>query len=112
LIRGFSVRFDFKTNFAILRKLLDLLWELFDTKTQVKNEVSKTFGNNTRTRVARWFNFKPKVPIWVNFGGPWNGKCRHILLLFGIFTAIWYNLWPFSIVYGHLVYFSQFGMFG
>jgi hypothetical protein len=23
-----------------------------------------------RTRVARWFIFKPKVPIWVNFGGP------------------------------------------
>jgi hypothetical protein len=26
--------------------------------------------------------------------------------------AIWYNLWPFGIVYGHLLYFSQFGMFG
>jgi hypothetical protein len=22
------------------------------------------------TRVARWFLFKPKIPIWVNFGGP------------------------------------------
>jgi hypothetical protein len=20
--------------------------------------------------VARWFIFKPKIPIWVNFGGP------------------------------------------
>jgi hypothetical protein len=28
------------------------------------------------------------------------------------FTAIWYNLWPFGIVCGHLVYFSLFGMFG
>jgi hypothetical protein len=27
------------------------------------------------------------------------------------FTAIWYNLWPFGIVCGHLVYFSSFGMF-
>jgi hypothetical protein len=26
--------------------------------------------------------------------------------------AIWYNLWPFSIVCGHLVYLSHFGMFG
>jgi hypothetical protein len=26
-------------------------------------------------RVARWFVFKPKNPILVNFGGPWNGKC-------------------------------------
>jgi hypothetical protein len=25
------------------------------------------------------------------------------------FTAIWYILWPFGIVCGHLVYFSRFG---
>jgi hypothetical protein len=29
-----------------------------------------------------------------------------------IFSIIWYNLWPFGIVYGHLVNFSRFGMFG
>jgi hypothetical protein len=23
-----------------------------------------------RNRVARWFVFKPKIPIWENFGGP------------------------------------------
>jgi hypothetical protein len=28
------------------------------------------------------------------------------------FTAIWYNLWLFGIVGGHLVYFFQLGMFG
>jgi hypothetical protein len=28
------------------------------------------------------------------------------------FSTIWYNLWPFGIVCGHLVYFSLFGMFG
>jgi hypothetical protein len=27
-------------------------------------------------------------------------------------TAIWYKLWPSGIVYGHLVYFSHFGIFG
>jgi hypothetical protein len=26
--------------------------------------------------------------------------------------AIWYNLWPFGIVCGHWLYFSQFGKFG
>jgi hypothetical protein len=26
------------------------------------------------------------------------------------FTAIWYILWPFGIIYGNLVYFSRFGM--
>jgi hypothetical protein len=43
-------------------------------------------------RVATWFVFRPKIPIWVNFGGPWIGKCWDILCSFGIF-------------YGHLVYF-------
>jgi hypothetical protein len=28
------------------------------------------------------------------------------------FTAIWYTLWPFGVVCGHLVHFSRFGMFG
>jgi hypothetical protein len=26
-------------------------------------------------RVARWFIFKPKIPIWVYFVGPWDVKC-------------------------------------
>jgi hypothetical protein len=30
-------------------------------------------------RVARWYIFKPKIPIRVNFGGPWNGKGWYIL---------------------------------
>jgi hypothetical protein len=30
-------------------------------------------------RVARWFVFKPKIPNLVNFGGPFNAKCRYIL---------------------------------
>jgi hypothetical protein len=28
------------------------------------------------------------------------------------FMASWYNFWPFGTVCGHLLYFSQFGMFG
>jgi hypothetical protein len=28
------------------------------------------------------------------------------------FTAVWFNLWPFGIFCGHLVYFPRFGMFG
>jgi hypothetical protein len=28
------------------------------------------------------------------------------------YITIWYNLWPFGIVCGHLLYFSQFGTFG
>jgi hypothetical protein len=45
-----------------------------------------------RVRVARWFVFKPKIPIWVNFGGSCYGKS-------------WYILWPLETLFGHLVYF-------
>jgi hypothetical protein len=31
---------------------------------------------------------------------------------FEYFAAIWYNLQPFGIVCGHLIYFFRFGMFG
>jgi hypothetical protein len=47
---------------------------------------------NAVTWVARWFVFKPKIPIWVNYGGPYSGKCRSIL-------------WSFGIFYSHLGYF-------
>jgi hypothetical protein len=32
----------------------------------IKGETTGELGN----RVARWFVFNPKIPIWVNFGGP------------------------------------------
>jgi hypothetical protein len=37
-----------------------------------------------------------KSNFWVNYGEPWNEKG-------------WYNLWPFAIYYGHLVYFMAIG---
>jgi hypothetical protein len=43
-------------------------------------------------RVARCI-FKPKILIWVNYGGPLNGKGCYILR-------------PLGIYYGHLVYFN------
>jgi hypothetical protein len=64
------------------------------------------------TRVARWFVFKPKIPILVKFGGPWNRKCSYIYDHLKYFTAIWYNLLPLGILCWHLVYFFRFGMFG
>jgi hypothetical protein len=47
------------------------------------------------TRVARWHIFKPKIPIWAKFGGPWN-RCFYVVISY---------VWPFQIYYGHLVYF-------
>jgi hypothetical protein len=43
-------------------------------------------------RVARWYKFKPKISIWVNFWRIWNERC-------------WYISWSFGIFYGHLLYF-------
>jgi hypothetical protein len=50
-------------------------------------------------RVARWFVFKPKIAILVNFGWSCYRKSCYIL------KTIWSILRPLEIFYGHLVYF-------
>jgi hypothetical protein len=69
-------------------------------------------------RVARWYIFKPKIPIWVNFEGlgmekvgVFSGSLENITAIRYIyghlvhFMAIWYILCPFGTFYGHLVHF-------
>jgi hypothetical protein len=57
-------------------------------------------------KVARFF--KPKIPIWVNFGRPWNGKGW--LYYFAIWnTSIWHNLWPFGNLVANWYISSRFG---
>jgi hypothetical protein len=62
-------------------------------------------------RVARWFVFKPKIQIWVNFGGSLNGRCWYILWTLGpfyglllYFMDIWYRLWKSGIFSPGLVF--------
>jgi hypothetical protein len=43
-------------------------------------------------RVARWYVFKPKIQLWVNYGELWNEKIWNILHM-----AIWNILRPFCI---------------
>jgi hypothetical protein len=50
----------------------------------------KKFPRNVGSRVARWFIFKPKIPLWVI----WRAFDLKML----------YILWPFWIFYRHLVY--------
>jgi hypothetical protein len=64
-----------------------------------------SFSGRVRNRVARWHILKPKIPVWVNFGGSRNERCLSILLPFGLFyghlvcfKVIWYILWLFGIV--------------
>jgi hypothetical protein len=66
-----------------------------------KNSSGHPNGSVT-CRVARWYVFKPKILIWVTFGGPLNGHvCKFqahlellcsfgIFLSFGNFVVIWY----------------------
>jgi hypothetical protein len=64
-------------------------------------QVSLAERATAATRVARWFVFKPKIPIWVNFGGP--------MLVY--FMVIWNILRSLCIFYDHLVMFWKIGMF-
>jgi hypothetical protein len=63
-------------------------------------------------------DFDTKNPILGKFWKAFNGRCRYILLPFGLFCGhleyfapIWYISWlHICIFYGYLVYFSRFGM--
>jgi hypothetical protein len=68
-------------------------------------------------RVASWYSFIQKIPIWVcYFGGPWNGKCWYMYVFYGhleyflamrytyflplgYFVVIWYIFLRFGILY-------------
>jgi hypothetical protein len=55
-------RKKFKNNFA-RKKCMKLIWRK-----------AKGMRCMIGTRVARWFVFKPKIPILVKFRGRWNRK--------------------------------------
>jgi hypothetical protein len=79
---------------SMLKWRLMLKWRSFKWKRYVNScfvieRWPKPRLKRDQCRVARWFVFKPKIPIWVNFLGPEIGKC-------------WYILWPFGIFYIHL----------
>jgi hypothetical protein len=47
---------------------------------KLKNKKNRREKNRSLPiRVAGWFVFKPKIQIWVNFGGSSNGKSWYIL---------------------------------
>jgi hypothetical protein len=81
------------------------------TRTETKKKWRRPVSGKRRgvefkiliwARVARWYNFNPKTPIWVNFGGLLNGQCY--------FTALWCSLWPFGNVVVILYIFPSFGI--
>jgi hypothetical protein len=62
--------------------------------------ISALIGTNLllSCKVARWYVFKQKIQIWVNFGGPWIEKG-------GVFYGHLEYIMAFS---GRLVYFTPF----
>jgi hypothetical protein len=71
-------------------------------KNKTKPLKNPSFDFNVCARVARWFVFKQKIPIWENLGEPCNGKSWYILEPLGIFYG---KFGIFGILCGHLVYF-------
>jgi hypothetical protein len=63
-------------------------------------------------RNARWHIFEPKIPIWVNFEGSYNGRCWYILQPLGLFYGhlVYFGAtYIYGVIYSYLVYFSRFG---
>jgi hypothetical protein len=69
-------------------------------------------------RVARWYIFKAKIPVWVNFLGSCNGRVGIFYGHLVYFTAVWYIsrpfgiFWPFGMICVNLAYFARLGIFG
>jgi hypothetical protein len=62
------------------------------------------------TRVARWFVFKPKIPLWVNVVGSCYGKSWYILWSFDLFYSHWKYFMAILYIFGNLVNFPRFGI--
>jgi hypothetical protein len=54
--------------------------------------------------------FTPKIPIWVNFRKPFNGRWYFFLYPFCLLYGQMVYFWPFGTFCGILVHFSRFGM--
>jgi hypothetical protein len=85
------------TRFFFKKKQLNLCWRracnfLVLSRGRFHNTKEWEWRKDQCRKVARWFIFKPKIQIWVNFRGSCNGRC-------------WYILWSFGIFYGNTVYF-------
>jgi hypothetical protein len=62
-------------------------WAIFNK--QIRSPWLGTLSNGAESRVARWFVFKPKIQILVNFGGSWIGRWWYILWTLGSYYGLW-----------------------
>jgi hypothetical protein len=92
-----------QTRFFLQIGILDkiqkpIFWHGKDWRKENNGFDFQKHSNAITPRVARWFLCRPKIPIWVNFGEPWKGKCCYIPIL--IISNI---LVPLGIFYGNFV---------
>jgi hypothetical protein len=61
------------------------------------------------TRVARWYIFKPNIPVWVNFGGPGMEYVGIFMAILSIVqpNGIFYGIWSIVVIW---YIFPSFGM--
>jgi hypothetical protein len=103
---GFLVR-KYTYHLATLLKChmeLQKCYERKNMEQRSKLELKRSKHQILRTsRVARWFIFKPKIPIWVQIWRALELKMlvyfMSMLLPFGIFLVSWYNVWLFGHLY-------------
>jgi hypothetical protein len=82
-----SNRIPIELNVHRLSSYMDAKWRLQEKIHALQ------FG------VARWYIFKPKIPLWVNFGGSYNGRCCYMLSTFGLFYGQSVYFMPISIYF-------------
>jgi hypothetical protein len=96
-----------KRKTPILQKILERF--LDDRATnQLKENLKITFKETYQG--CQMVYFQTKNPNLGKFWRTLEWKKVGIFMNTWNITAIFYNVWPFGIVCGHLVYFSQFGM--
>jgi hypothetical protein len=65
-------------------------------------------SNGRRPGLPDGYIFKPKIQIWVIFGGSWNESVDLLCCHLEYFASLWYILWQFG-TFGYI--FTRFGMF-
>jgi hypothetical protein len=104
LRKNASTKYTLFTCMYICTYVCTYVWRLLNPLSEWTNKCVRLHMRWPEIRVARWFVFKTKIPIWVNFGGSCNGKSWYVLWPFGVFYCFWiyfrapgYILWSFGI---------------
>jgi hypothetical protein len=84
----------------IYEKITKIVAEILSKFLKMVTLTHACHANVLASRVARWYIFKPKIQIWVNFERPAMEDC--------IFYGHLVKFSPFDTVYDHLVYVHPF----